>query len=173
MVECAIDWFDIPMLHASAVVYNGQALIFLGRSGAGKSTISRLLSSCMEPLADESVYLIPYATNEWRVINAGYGESSFSLLEIWSVAQSASSLGAIFVLYQAEETYVEQLEEYETCAQLVPALFDMTHHKLYNTIERRKIVFSKLARVSRTISGHNLYFNLSPEAVCRVVLGMK
>ncbi|GIV16774.1 MAG: hypothetical protein KatS3mg022_2209 [Armatimonadota bacterium] len=43
------------MLHASAVRYGGQGYVFAGRSGAGKSTVARLLAGVAEVLSDELI----------------------------------------------------------------------------------------------------------------------
>ena len=42
-------------LHASAVVVAGGAVLFLGHSTAGKSTIARILGQSFSILADEAV----------------------------------------------------------------------------------------------------------------------
>lgn len=40
-------------LHASAIGYKNKVVIFLGKSGAGKSTIIRMLKNLMTPIADD------------------------------------------------------------------------------------------------------------------------
>ena len=45
------------MLHSSAVLINGKAHIFTGSSGAGKSTVVRLLKKENKPLADDNVFV--------------------------------------------------------------------------------------------------------------------
>lgn len=45
------------MIHASSSLPNNKALLFLGQSGAGKSTIINLLNGKYTPLADDSVIL--------------------------------------------------------------------------------------------------------------------
>lgn len=45
------------LLHASAVAVNSMAYIFTGHSGAGKSTIMKLLSSRYKSLGDDSVII--------------------------------------------------------------------------------------------------------------------
>ena len=46
-------------LHASSVVVEGVAVLFLGHSTAGKSTIARRLGKAYRVLADGSVYAAP------------------------------------------------------------------------------------------------------------------
>lgn len=45
------------IMHGSAVHFNGKALVFVGRSGAGKSTAMSLLSDKYLALADDSVII--------------------------------------------------------------------------------------------------------------------
>ncbi len=45
------------MLHTSAVLVNNEAYLFMGRSGAGKSTITSLLSTSYKPLADDTLII--------------------------------------------------------------------------------------------------------------------
>ncbi len=57
------------MLHSSAVVTRGKALIFSGVSGAGKSTISALLDELpgYQKVADELLMVTPCQTGGWRL----------------------------------------------------------------------------------------------------------
>lgn len=52
------------ILHASSVVGSGKGYIFLGDSGAGKSTIARNLKPNMLPFTDDSI-IIKKEKNEW------------------------------------------------------------------------------------------------------------
>src|SRR3989338_4469919 len=45
------------IIHGSAVFNGSQAYIFLGRSGAGKSTIMNLLADKYKPLADDTIII--------------------------------------------------------------------------------------------------------------------
>ena len=55
------------MLHASAVVKDGKALLFAGVSGAGKSTISRILGQLpdYDKVADDLLLVTPTGQGEW------------------------------------------------------------------------------------------------------------
>ncbi len=54
-------------LHASSVIVNGGAVLFLGHSTAGKSTIAHLLSPLCPVLADDTVLAQRDASGQWLV----------------------------------------------------------------------------------------------------------
>ena len=54
-------------LHASAVCANGRALIFLGPSETGKTSMCYLLSKHTQVLALDAVYLIP-RPGRWEAV---------------------------------------------------------------------------------------------------------
>ena len=60
-------WDNGLLLHASSVVMPGGALLFLGRSGAGKSTMCQLLSQSFPVLADDFVFVNRNAEGTWYV----------------------------------------------------------------------------------------------------------
>jgi hypothetical protein len=54
------------LLHSAAVVKDGRAYIFIGRSGAGKSTISRMgLTAGLDVLSDDMNALVPEGGRYW------------------------------------------------------------------------------------------------------------
>ena len=53
--------------HASSVNVSGKALLFLGHSTAGKSTISRLLSERYPVIADDKVWVSQKKNGDWMV----------------------------------------------------------------------------------------------------------
>ena len=59
-------------LHASAVIVDGGAVLFLGHSTAGKSTISRLLGAVCPVLADDTVFAWRTEGGEWRVADGKF-----------------------------------------------------------------------------------------------------
>ncbi len=54
-------------LHASAVMLDGGAILFLGHSTAGKSTMARLLSPICPILADDTVLVQRNDSGQWLV----------------------------------------------------------------------------------------------------------
>lgn len=66
------------ILHGSASLINNQAYVFTGDSGAGKSTVVKLLLGDYKPLADDAIiikkegntyfcYQTPFLEKEWRI----------------------------------------------------------------------------------------------------------
>lgn len=53
-----------PLLHASSVSVDGRALVFLGESGAGKTTVARALSMAGCPLVSEDLGLLALRGDE-------------------------------------------------------------------------------------------------------------
>lgn len=57
------------LLHASASYINGEAIVFLGKSGAGKSTIVRFLSDTNPIIADDNI-IIRKLNNQYFVFQS-------------------------------------------------------------------------------------------------------
>jgi hypothetical protein len=68
LLRVFLSWSLLPragfLLHASTVVKNGKAYVFMGKSGAGKSTIAAM-SPVGSVLTDE-VSLLRRENNQWR-----------------------------------------------------------------------------------------------------------
>ena len=154
--------FGIMLIHASAVVVNGVALIFLGPSDTGKSTICRLLSEFAQPLADDMVYLIPHMIGEWAIACADVCAPRGPLSETEAAALEDIPLRAIFRLYQASEPRLEHISALETCRHLTAALFEFYGSQLWD-IGIKKTAFSHLAPIARLVPGYALYFDRSPQ----------
>lgn len=91
------------LLHACAVSHAGAGYVFAGRSGAGKSTVARLLSPCAQVLSDELV-AVRRAAGGWQVFSTPFwGE----------FAQPGTNLSvplkAIYILQHASQHRLEPL----------------------------------------------------------------
>lgn len=95
------------LIHASAVRYAERGYVFVGRSGAGKTTVARLLADRAEVLSDELVAL-RRMPNEWRV----YGTPFWGDFARAGVNLSAP-LHAIYLLHQHREHRLETLSRRE------------------------------------------------------------
>jgi len=85
------------LLHAASIVRNGKAYVFVGRSGAGKSTVASL-SPVGTVLTDEISLLRrtergwrAYGTPFWGEFRAGGHNASYPVAGIYSLAQAAEN----------------------------------------------------------------------------------
>jgi hypothetical protein len=141
-----------------------SAFIFLGSSGAGKSTICRLLSPFATPLADDRAFLIPQEKREWAVADATGYPRRCRLREEEAAALIGVPLKGIFRLYQAHEPRLEKTGALITCHNLAKAFFEFYWHRDLSA-DVKKPVFSILADISRLVPGYDLHFDLSSQTV--------
>jgi energy-coupling factor transporter ATP-binding protein EcfA2 len=149
-------------LHASAVATPAGALLFLGHSGAGKSTICRLLNLHATPLADDAVYLFRGDDQTWRVADASHRAFAGPLSESAADELTGKHLFAIFRLYQSAIVKVVPAGQSEICRHLADALFEIGWQQWIDSESKRKL-FASLAQVARSHSAARLYFTLRNE----------
>jgi len=157
-----LDPGEVLVIHASAVRTDDGALIFLGPSETGKSTICSLLSRHLEPVADDLVGLIPCTEGKWTVLDAQHDVIPITWAEAQASAPDSPLLRAIFRLHQAPVASLEQVDSLQTCRYLTDAFFEARWQRLYS-IEMKTIAFAALAAIARSIPGYRLHFHLSPQ----------
>lgn len=91
-------------LHSSGVVMGGRGMLFVGRSGAGKSTMAMLIGEQAELLCDDRNILRRQEDGFWI-----YGTWSHGELPI--VSASCASHPEIFFLEQAAESSIVRLTD--------------------------------------------------------------
>lgn len=93
----------ILVLHASASKINGKAYIFLGNSGAGKSTTINLLQEAFTPLADDNVY-IKEENDGFTFYQTPFYEKS------WKIKKKNTQypLGGVFFLHKSKNYTIKQ-----------------------------------------------------------------
>lgn len=67
----------VTCLHASAVVVNGQAIVLLGRAGAGKSTTAAAFANLGYSVMSEDVVALSYDGSEYRV------QPGYPIIRLW------------------------------------------------------------------------------------------
>jgi hypothetical protein len=132
------------------VVVEGGALLFLGHSTAGKSTIARLLGEVAPVLADDSVYAFRGEDGEWRVVEGGFrfGDGSVSGWQAsiqQRIAEGGLRLGGCFRLHKAAKTGLKMVSPWQTARYLMDAAMEID-------VQRKGGLHEK----SRKIKGSNI-----------------
>ena len=139
------------LLHAATVVRDGRAYIFVGRSGAGKSTVASL-SPKGNVLTDE-ISLLRYSTAGWQAHGTPF----------WGEFRAAGSnrqfpIGGIYSLVQAGSDRVEPLSAKEALRALLPCVLFFTSKN-----DAHEALLKMLLGLVGEIPCHRLYFRRKPE----------
>lgn len=101
------------LLHAASAVRNGEAHIFTGRSGAGKTTLSRFAPKDVTLLTDEVSYVRKFADGY-----TAYGTPFAG--ELAKAGENTSApLAAVYLLVQGPENRLEPMPEAEAVRTLM------------------------------------------------------
>ena len=142
------------LLHAAAVVVGGRGYVFAGRSGAGKSTISRLFEG------DDRVEVI----TDDRCVLRFVGDVPYVFGTPWPgegghARYGGVPLGGLFVLEKGES---ERIDDFAS-ARGLDALLPMISIPWYES-EAFSPCLETLSRVLEGYSVRQLYFGLSGRA---------
>ena len=103
-------------LHSSGVVYHGHGLLFVGDSGAGKSTMVQMLKDRAETLCDDRI-ILRKQHGQWKI------HGTWSHGDVPDVSPKSAPLKAIFFLEQARENNIVVIEnENERLRRLLACL---------------------------------------------------
>jgi hypothetical protein len=101
------------LLHAASAVCDGQAYLFSGVSGAGKTTMTRLAPSGIRLLTDEISYARPGAGGYWA-----YG-TPFSGELAKSGENCSAPISALFFLEKGPENRIDEISPAEAARGLM------------------------------------------------------
>lgn len=169
-------------LHASSVVVEGGALLFLGHSTAGKSTMARLLEATYPVLADDSVFAFPGADGGWRVVDGGFrfGEGSLAAWDERIQRQSKESslpLRGCLRLHKGAAVRIEALAPVELARHLMDAAMEIDLQRKFGRFSAdikpelysaelvrtmRRKWFGQVADIAKTCPGWHLWFPKEP-----------
>lgn len=110
-----LSFLDGLLLHASGITRNGKAFVFPGRSGAGKSTITKafLGRDGIGLLSDDRVIL--------RKMPGGFQASGTPWAGEAGVARNETRpLGGVFFLVQARENHIRAITPAEALTRILP-----------------------------------------------------
>lgn len=145
------------LLHASAVADGDKGFLFLGKSGAGKSTVASLAIGLeKQVVADDTIllsrnhrgdYLLRYAPRIWP--------------QITTDPSLHPSLRGIFTLVQDNEDYLVPHSPISLAKALVKG-YQHTH-SLQIPIQARRSSFQAISEISRRVPGYELHFRKTPD----------
>ena len=153
----------ILRIHASAVGTPRGALLFLGPSTAGKSTIKSLLALHSKPLADDCAFLVPN-DGHWGVAGADNFRTIRPLGEDKAHELETIPLQGIFHIHKSPVAALEPVTAVESCFYLTAGFFELAI-QLLSDFDDRRSVFSELADVARSVTAYRLYFDLDNKFV--------
>lgn len=137
------------LLHAATIVKNGKAYVFVGRSGAGKSTVASL-SPRGSVLTDE-ISLLKRVDGEWRAFGTPFwGEFRAD------GANTSAPLAGIFRLVQAAVNRLVPLRPSELLRSMLPCVLFFS-----SQVGDNDRLLQILVAASEQVPGYNLQFQKS------------
>ncbi|MGD9612675.1 MAG: hypothetical protein AB7V22_07205 [Kiritimatiellia bacterium] len=181
---------DGLFLHASAIALPAGAVLFLGHSTAGKSTLARKVGAVLPVLADDSVYAAQDAAGQWRVVDGG-----FRFDRGWGVAEWTAEvrrqfaagrgipLAKCFRIHQAAIARIEPMPPVELGRHLMDAAMEIDVQRKFgnkpsapkseriawqDVMNQRRRWFRQAADLARGCPGWHLWFakETPPEELC-------
>ncbi|SDS28753.1 hypothetical protein SAMN05444162_1149 [Paenibacillaceae bacterium GAS479] len=135
------------LIHSSCVVENGKAWLFVGHSGAGKSTVAEL-SAPRPILSDEATLLLLDPNGKVTIQDSPLRSENEERGDV-----SVCELGGIHFLIQSPEVRRDPMGKVETLIGLMDKVFYWKHSKL----ETAKMIAVCREVVQKT-PAYNLYF---------------
>ena len=152
---------DAVLLHSAAAIVNGQGLVFVGHSGAGKSTTMELLKvACRESGLDAEILcddrnVVRKWPDGWRV------HGTWSHGEIPDVSSASAKLKGIFFLNQANFNQIVPIEnKNEITRKLLPCFI-----KPFVTANWWSRILELAEKIVREAHCFDLYFDKSGKIV--------
>lgn len=140
------------MLHASASCINNKASIFVGKSGAGKSTTVTLLKRKYKGLADDSV-IIKKERGKYS-----FYQTPFMEKEEWIKREHRSiHLDKVYLLKKAQHFSIRKLENIEQLFATLSKQIFITNKQAFMTENK---VNEQLKKLFTFINSHDNFFTL-------------
>jgi energy-coupling factor transporter ATP-binding protein EcfA2 len=144
-------------LHASSVSVSGQALVFLGHSTSGKSTIRQLLSKHFLSIADDKIFVYKSRKGKWMICDAT-DNCHCCFEDDHSIVLKEYPLLSFLRIFKSKNTHISPISKMETCKYLMDAIFECDFQRYSDDILKKKHWFKLAAEMSRQVEGGRLTF---------------
>lgn len=144
-------------IHASVIEKDGEALLFMGKSGTGKSTHSRLWQKYVQgsTLLNDDAPIVRYFDNGNVVV---YGSPWSGKTPCYRNAQA--NVKAFVHLYQSKENQLTKMSALESMSSLLFSTVTFKSNK-----ENKNAVFDTLSKILQNLSVYRLDCRPDEEAV--------
>ncbi|MBN2107597.1 MAG: hypothetical protein JW832_09225 [Deltaproteobacteria bacterium] len=139
------------LIHAAGMALAGQGLLFLGHSGAGKSTVAQLLARRGTVLCDDRIIVRRWPEG-LRIHGTWFHSAGVPL-----VSPADAPLRALLLLEKSDANRLEPVRDRAELARTLP-LFII---KSLLTADWWEKVFDLMTRVIREVPAYRLYFDTS------------
>ena len=147
---------NIFLLHASAVAIKGNGVVFLGQSGAGKSTIVKLLADISKPLADD-IIAVKKKDKALLLLQTPFGEKNKI-----EKTNKEYPLVSFYILSQGRVCHISNFSQ----DRIVEALLKQLVAKKQNISTRIKGIM----KISREVNIFNLTFPKKKKPVQHLII---
>jgi len=148
-------------LHAAAVVRHGFGFVFLGRSGAGKSTVARMAQGAADVILHDERIFLGGQTGVYELLATPPLEWGGHTEVKRDDEDQGAPLSAVFILKKDTRDFLVPVSRRVTALTLVEAFLEMSNPWLSDQDIRRGT--QVLAEIARTIPGYELHFRKSPD----------
>ena len=109
------------LVHASSIIRNGQAFLFAGKSGAGKTTMCRLAPGDSTLLTDEISFVRPVGDTYFAFGTPFYGELAVP------GKNTSAPVAALYLLEHAPEDHVDGVSPQHALTELMRSVLLFAH----------------------------------------------
>lgn len=145
----------IILLHAAAVMTPGGVVLIMGHTGAGKSTLSGMLSERFVKIADDLIELTWTADQGWMAEN-GMKPQRHPI--------PPAPLRGFVRIYQALHTNLVPIGARKCCQYLTDALFEVAVQRQCDQAAQERL-FMTVAQIAREYPGWEYHFPLDQTAI--------
>ncbi len=144
-------------LHASSIEISGKALIFLGHSTAGKSTIAGILSKKYPIISDDKIFVFK-KKNIWMIRNGDDGDFLSGRNDLSFSTNVFFPVMSFVRIFKSNGNKINKIEQSLLCKYLIDAVFEVDNQRNIKDINVRKKWFSLSAELSRESRGWEFEF---------------